>query len=429
MIVEFSRINAARETDLVEQNKAQLPFTDHTIKVPINIVWNHNRSSECRTPIAVTSSGILQMYLKKTAFMVALAAAMGFGTDYSRAAESATVDTLKAEVAKQGWIVFAAHPAEINSGTIITNRNQRGQLDLYLVRPDGSELKNLTKTDQYSEFGARYSPDGTKLLYRRLPQGEKINHDLWGETGQLVIADASSLEPLIVSKPGELPWASLSPDMTQVACLHKRDGLIRIVDLASKTLIKELPVHGVFQQLFWSPDGKQLVGTANVAGRHWNIISIDIATEKSTLLTRALNCTPDWFQNDSQRVIYSNRNPALFPGKYDNYGLTMLMWASVDGKTRKLIYGNAHKHCYFACTSPDDKYVVFSDDDHDALVVGDMHIIRMADTPIIPEGIKQIRLLQKNWKAGPVLDLKLKSGAPLRGFEPHWTYAGKDAGA
>jgi hypothetical protein len=113
----------------------------------------------------------------------------------------------------------------------------------------------------------------------------------------------------------------------------------------------------------------------------------------------------------------------LVPGEYDNYGLTMLMWALADGKTRRLIYGNAGKHCYFGCTSPDDKYVVFSDDAHDSFVVGNMHVIRMADTPIIPEGIKKIRLLHPGWKEGPVLDLKLPSGIPLRGFEPHWTHA------
>ena len=41
--------------------------------------------------------------------------------------------------------------------------------------------------------------------------------------------------------------------------------------------------------------------------------------------------------------------------------------------------------------------------------------------------IKKIRLRHPGWKDGPVLDLNLKSGVPLRGFEPHWTYAELDA--
>jgi hypothetical protein len=60
------------------------------------------------------------------------------------------------------------------------------------------------------------------------------------------------------------------------------------------------------------------------------------------------------------------------------------------------------------------------------LIVGEMHVIRMADTPIIPEGIQKIRVLHEGWKEGPVLDLKLNRDVPLRGFEPHWTYAELD---
>ena len=348
------------------------------------------------------------MHLTKTTFLLAMIGALAIGAGPLKAADDSAVEALKVEVAKLGWIVFAAHPAEIEGGAIIQNKDQRGPLDLYLSRPDGSGLRNITNTDQFSEFGGRFSPDSTKLLYRRLPREGKINHDLWGETGELVIADADGSNPVVQGKAGEFPWASFSPDMKQIACLFKKDQVIRVFDTDSKALAREIPAQGIFQQLFWSPDGKRLTGTANVTGRKWNVVSIDIDTGKLTLLTRALNCTPDWFQSDAERVIYSNRNPALFPGQYSNYGLTMLMWASADGKTRRLIYGNAGKHCYFACASPDDKYVIFSDDDHDGIVVGDMHVIRMADTPIIPEGIKKLRLLHPGWKDGPRLGPELE---------------------
>ncbi len=363
------------------------------------------------------------MHLIKTVFTLVLVAISALAAGSLEAGDGSAAEALKAEVGELGWIVLAAHPAEIDGGTIIEKKAQRGPLDLYLVRPDGSRLRNITGTDQFHEFGGRFSPDGKRLLYRRLPKEAAINHDLWGETGELVVARADGSEPVVQGEAGEFPWASFNPDATQIACFFKKEQVIRIFDFASKAPVKEIPSQGVFQQVFWSPDGKRLVGTANVARRNWNVVSLEIATGKMTLLTRALNCTPDWFQGDAQRVIYSNRNPALFRGEYDNYGLTMLMWASADGKTRKLIYGNAGRHCYFGCTSPDDKYVVFSDDAHDGLVVGEMHVIRMDDTPIIPEGIKKIRLLHPGWKEGPVLDLKSRDNVPLRGFEPHWTFA------
>lgn len=141
-------------------------------------------------------------------------------------------------------------------------------------------------------------PDSTKLLYRRVPKDARINHDLWGETGELVIADADGSNPVVPGQAGEFPWASFSPSMKQIACLHKKDQAIRILDSGNKTLIKEMPSQEIFQQLFWSPDGKQLAGTANVVGRKWNVVSIDIADEKATVVCRFWTRSwASWFRN------------------------------------------------------------------------------------------------------------------------------------
>ncbi len=213
---------------------------------------------------------------------------------------------LAKEVAARGWILFSAKTAA-------------GDYDLYLSRPDGTARRNVTQTPNANEFGGRFSPDGKRMLYRRQARGTGnaeaagINHDLWGAKGALVIAKADGSDPQPQGDEGAYPWASWSPDGTQIACLYKRQGLIRIFDLATKKLVRELPNRGIFQQLFWSPDGKRLCGTANLNGEDWNVISLDLATGRETLLTRALNCTPDWFQGDSNKVIYSNRTPGLAP--------------------------------------------------------------------------------------------------------------------
>jgi len=337
-------------------------------------------------------------------------------------------EALGNEVSTSGWIVFAAHPLEIKRGKLIQKKQDRGQLDLYLARPDGSKLRNITNSEGYHEYGGRFSPDGRKMLYRQLAKGRKLNHDQWGMFGQLVIADADGSSPVVQGADGELPWASWSPDAKRVACLYKRQGVIRIHDLATKKVLKEMPRQGIFQQLFWSPDGRRLVGTANVRGRQWNILSVDIQTGKAALLSRSFSCTPDWFRKDAARVIHSNRTPGMttrLSRDANRYGFTVLMQATADGKTRTLVYGRLWKHVYFGCTSPDDRYVIFSDDPQDGLVVGEMHLVRLADTPIVaPEpAFPELKQRYPNAKDGPVLDLKLPGGAPLRGFEPHWTYA------
>jgi len=311
------------------------------------------------------------------------------------------VRELAKEVAHKGWILFTAKTAQ-------------GDYDLFLSRPDGSSKRNITKTPDWSEFGGRFSPNSKRILYRRQKAGENINHDRWGAMGALVVAGADGSDPVVQGNDGEWPWASWSPDGKQFACLYKREGVIRIIHAETKLTIQEMPRQGIFQQMYWSPDGKRLVGTANFSGQDWNILSIDLETGKSTLLSRALNCTPDWFQGDPNRVIYSNRTPALG----NKYGWTMLMQATADGKSRTLVYGERDRHIYYGCTSPDDKYVIFSVPPTDGGVDSEMVIVRLADTPmVVPSDYTALKALYPEAKRGPALHLGEV------GFEPHWTYA------
>ena len=249
------------------------------------------------------------------------------------------------------------------------------------------------------------------MLYRRVKKGQPINHDKWGAVGTLVFANADGSNPVAQGGDGELPWASWGPDGRRLACLEDQ---IRIRDAETKKVLQEMPRQGIFQQLFWSSDGKRLCGTANMRGREWSIVSIELATGKATLLSRTLNCTPDWFQRDPNRVVYSNRTPGIANG----YGFTMLMQATADGKGRKLIYGEQRKHIYYGCTSPDDQYVIFSRPENDGGIDGPMALVRLADTPmVVPAAYQDLLELYPDAKQGPVLRL------PYAAFEPHWTYA------
>jgi len=338
----------------------------------------------------------------------------------------AEVATLGREISNGGWLLFAGHPAEIDRGELINDQNAPGPTDLYLCRPDGSELRAITRTADYSEYGGKFSRDGRKMLYRRQASGGKISHDQWGACGELVIAGADGSDPVVQGREGEYPWATWSHDGKEIACIHKQDGKIRIYDLATKKVVKEMPGRGIYQQLFWSPDGKRLVGTANLVGCPWNIVSLDIASGDVTQISRAAgsggNCTPDWFQKDARQVIYSSRFPELVADVGGMVGFTWLMRATADGRSRKMVFARTGKHIYFGCTSPDDKYLVCADDPADGLVAGEMRIVRLSDTPIII-GLKDLEELYPGARHGPVFDLKLPNGVPLRGFEPDWTYA------
>ena len=71
----------------------------------------------------------------------------------------------------------------------VSSLTKNGDWDLFLMRPDGSEQRNISNSKDFNEMGGRFSPDGKKLSYRRIPKDSKINHDVWGAMGELIIAN------------------------------------------------------------------------------------------------------------------------------------------------------------------------------------------------------------------------------------------------
>ena len=314
-------------------------------------------------------------------------------------APSDPVRKLAGEVRDKGWVVFAA-------------KSELGDWDLFLSRPDASDRRNLTETPLWSEAAPRFSPDGKRLLYRRIKKGGTISHDRWGVQGQLVIADADGKRPQVIGKEGQFPWAIWSPAADQLACLSI--GGIEIIDLDSKKVVRKLPRQGIFQQLFWSPDGDWFCGTANVGGERWTIVRLNVNTEKLNVVSKFQNCTPDWF-SDSKRIIFSNR-----PGDQEGHGWTQLWMASADGKSRSLVYGEDGRHIYGGALSPDGKYVLFTrsprdggGSERDGAPGG---LMRLSDAPIIAGESKELREKHARSSLGPVLPLPVC-------WEPHWTFA------
>jgi len=331
-----------------------------------------------------------------------------------RAAKDPEVRRLYNELANKGWIIYSA-------------MTEKGDYDVFISRPNGTSVRNLTRTPGSNELGARFFADGKRILYRRVTT-LKAKVDYRELTyGVLVIANADGSNPRDIGGEGDYPWATLSPDGKQMACLYKKEGKVRIFDLATLKMLKEMPRQGIFWQLGWSPDGKEFCGTANLAGQEWNVVTYGVESGKLTLISRVLNCTPDWFP-DSRGCIYSHRNPSLASddggaakkvGNEPNYSWTMIMMADREGKDRKLVVAEQYRHLYFACLSPDNKYVIYCRPEKDGSLTGPMAVIRLADTPIIDGSWQAVeKQYAKNAKRGPILHLDLPAS-----FNPHWTYA------
>jgi Tol biopolymer transport system component len=309
---------------------------------------------------------------------------------------------LAQEIHDKGWIVYSA-------------KADNGTWDLFVMRPDGSDARNLTNTPDIEEAAPRFSPTSDRILYRALDKGTKINHDKWGFQGRLMIASPDASSPKAVGNAEEYPWASWSPDGKSIMCLTMKG--IRIVDLATMKVTRETPRQGIYQQLFPSPDGKWFAGTGNLNGESWNVVRMNVETGEVNAVHIFQSCTPDWFP-DSQRIIYSSRPNNQKANK--GYGWTQLWEANGDGTDSRLVFGQDGVHIYGGAVSPDAKYVLFTkcpvDGGGSESEGAPVCVMRMADTPAIQGESADLRALHPDAKAGPVLEL-------VNGWEPCWTFA------
>jgi len=317
------------------------------------------------------------------------------------------------ELSDKGWIIFSA-------------KTDKGDYDLFVSRPNGTGLRNITRTPDVNELGVRLTPDGKRIIYRRVGTLKPAVDYRELTYGVLVVANADGSNPRAIGGDRDYPWATLSPDGKQMACLYRKEGKIRIFDLETLKLLKEMPRKGIFWQLGWSPDGKEFCGTANVQGLDWNVVAYGIETGKLTVISRFANCTPDWFP-DSRGCIYSHRDTSLASddggaaakrvGNDVNYSWTMLMMADREGKNQRLVVAEQYKHLYFATLSPDCQYVIYSRLDKDGALAGPMAVARLADTPIIDGSWLALQAQVGNHaKRGPILHLDLPPA-----FHPYWT--------
>jgi Tol biopolymer transport system component len=315
---------------------------------------------------------------------------------------------LTEEVRTKGWIAFSA-------------RSENGDWDLYLMRPDGSERRNLTQSPEWNEAWPQFSRDGSKLLYRRLKRDETISGNLYGQQGVPVIANSDGTDPHVLGAEGDLPWATWSADGTELATLSIKG--ISIVDAMTGKVRRTLPRKGMYQQLSWSPDGKWLVGVSNDLATSWSIARMDAATGEINAVNTVDCCTPNWFP-DSGNVIFSWRPP----GQRENRGVgwTQLWRAKAEGKNPQLVYGEDGRHIYGGHVSPDGKYVLFTgniEEDGDPAHSGaPMGLMRLGDAPIIGGASPALRVLHAEAKIGPVLNLPT-------GWAPCWTFSEIPAGA
>jgi serine/threonine protein kinase/Tol biopolymer transport system component len=175
------------------------------------------------------------------------------------------------------------------------------QEDLFLVRPDGSGMRQLTD-DPFRDRQPRWSPDGSRIVFQSDRSGR---YELWS-----IRADGSGLEPVTRTLGSPLAYPIWAPDGRRLALAVATRGAA-LLDLAlplEKRKPAPLPPASgdgqIFYALSWSPDGKWLAGSTESrnARSEPGVVLYSLESKRYTRLT-ARGEVPRWLPDGSSLLV------------------------------------------------------------------------------------------------------------------------------
>lgn len=153
---------------------------------------------------------------------------------------------------------------------IVFTSDRDGNIELYSMKTDGTDVVRLTNTpdddDVHAELQPAVSPDGTKILFT-LREGPEL--DFYDSDVYVMNADGTGRMNL-TNTPGRDEEPAWSPDGSRIAFQSRRDGSYDIwvmnADGSGQVNLTDMPTN-YGQTPVWSPDGDRILfTTANPAG-------------------------------------------------------------------------------------------------------------------------------------------------------------------
>lgn len=192
-----------------------------------------------------------------------------------------------------GLLLMAARQSTPQSPWVAFQSERAGQWDIYLIRPQTSQLYQITDTPMVDERLPTWSPEGGWLAYEVQQQNLSViyKQQLWGKNRQRV---TSKDQEHIAS----LRW---SPDGKWLAYVDTNENMLYRIPSNGGESEPLLPIIHYFPDsamLDWSPDSQSLVYISQPPTPPQNnaLFVFDLQTRSSTRLTfhNTTDMTPLW---------------------------------------------------------------------------------------------------------------------------------------
>jgi len=213
-----------------------------------------------------------------------------------------------------------------------------GNLEIFIMDADGTNIQQITFTADASNVGPKWSPDGTKLVFSRVttsqPSGQvtqiidifTINVDGSGENN-LTMDQSNDIDP---------DW---SPDGNRIAFSSDRDGDFEIYTMNTNgTGILQLTTNSFAEDRApdWSPDGSQIAFQSNqLQSDDIFIMNSDGSGQSAVTVSFASDTDPSWSPDGLQIAFMSDRdgNTEIYKINSDGSGVINLTNNQADDIT------------------------------------------------------------------------------------------------
>lgn len=257
---------------------------------------------------------------------------------------------------------------------IVFDSNRGGNYEIYAMADDGTDVVQLTRDDAYDAFWARPSPDGTRVLFYRVPAGRHNMPGEYRETTLWVMEPDGTRATEIVER-GAFGWeqqghAEWSPDGAALTMFagSQLNPQIWVTDADGRDPRQVTRDPGTNVDPAWSPDGSKIAYVACPEAvclpTDQEVYTVPAAGGKRTRLTAdSLRDHDPYYSPDGREIAFLTQTAA--PGGGRSAGSWNLRIVGVDGGAVRMLTDDSDVNSRPAW-SPDGTTIFFHRLDYDA---------------------------------------------------------------